>query len=118
MLRNISFYIKLLLLTLLFIGNSSSIELSIIPLKKPILDKITKQKKLTQGIIRPKSKPIKEIEEQKLSKEIIKPKNKPTEEAKKPITKIVEKKIKKIKFLKPKNKPVTVKKTSTTKKKK
>ena len=49
MLRDTSFYIKLLLLTLLFIGNSNSIELSIIPLKKPILDKATKQSKLDQG---------------------------------------------------------------------
>ena len=61
MVRNISFYIKLLLLTLLFISSSNSIELSVIPLKKPILDKITKQKKLTQGIIKPKSKPIKKV---------------------------------------------------------
>ena len=53
MLRDTSFYIKLLLLTLLFIGNSNSVELSIIPLKKPILDKETKQSKLDQGIIRP-----------------------------------------------------------------
>ena len=50
MLRNIFFYIKLLLLILIFIGNSNAIELSVIPVKKPILDTITKQKKLTQGI--------------------------------------------------------------------
>ena len=56
--KNISFYIKLLLLTLLFVDNSNAIELSIIPLKKPFLDKITKESKLAQGIIRPKSKPI------------------------------------------------------------
>jgi soluble lytic murein transglycosylase len=116
MLRNISFYIKLLLLTLLFIDNSNSIELSIIPIKKPILDKITKQNKLTQGIIRPKSKPIEKVEKQKLSEEIIKPETKPLEEAKKPITKIIEQKIKKTVFLKPKNKPLTVKKLSKTKK--
>ena len=42
--KNISFYIKLLLLTLLFIDSSNAIELSIIPLKKPILDKITETK--------------------------------------------------------------------------
>ena len=69
MLKNISFYIKLLLLTLLFIDNSNAIELSIIPLKKPILDKITKQKKLAQGIRRPKSKPSAKIEKKKLSNE-------------------------------------------------
>ena len=76
MLRDISFYIKLLLLTLLFIGNSNSVELPIIPLKKPILDKITKQSKLDQGIIRPKSKPIKIVEKQKLSEVIVKPESK------------------------------------------
>ena len=64
--RNLSFYIKILLLTFLFIGNSNSIELSITPLKKPILDKITKQHKITQGIIRPESKPIKKVAKQKL----------------------------------------------------
>ena len=80
MLRNISFYIKLLLLTFLFMGNSNSIELSIIPLEKPILDKITKQNKLVQGIIRPKSKPIEKIE---ITKEIKKPKSKPIEKKEK-----------------------------------
>ena len=65
MLKNISFYIKLLLLTLLFVDNLSAIELSIIPLKKPILDKITEQSKLVQSIIRPKSKPIKKVEKKK-----------------------------------------------------
>ena len=54
MLKNISFYIKLLLLTLLFVDNSNAVELLIVPLKKPILDKITKQSKLAQGVIRPK----------------------------------------------------------------
>jgi len=54
MLKNISFYIKLLLLSLILMGSSYAVELSIIPLKKPILDKITKQNKITQGIIRTK----------------------------------------------------------------
>ena len=61
MTRKIFFLTNTLLLILLFIGNSNSIELSIIPLKKPILDKLTKQNKIIQGIIRPKSKPIKTI---------------------------------------------------------
>jgi len=129
MLKNISFYIKLLLLTFLFTGNSNSIELSIIPLAKPILDKITKQNKLVQGIIRPKSKPVEKIE---IIKEIKKPKSKPiekieiTKEIKKPESKpsnqeekkeqIVTKKIEKIDFLMPKSKPVTVKQTFTSKK--
>ena len=69
--------------------NSNAIELSIIPLKKPILDKITKQSKLDQGIIRPKSKPIKKLEKLKLSKKITKPEAKPSK-------KIEKKKFKKI----------------------
>ena len=135
MLRNISFYIKLLLLTFLFTGNSNSIELSVIPLEKPILDKITKQNKLVQGIIRPKPKPIEKIE---IAKEIKKPESKPIEkkekikkkeiakEIKKPESKpsnqeekkeqIVTKKIEKIDFLMPKSKPLTVKQTFTSKK--
>ena len=118
MLRIISFYIKLLLLSLLLIDNLYAVELSIIPLKKPILDKITKQNKLAQGIIRPKSKPIKKVEKQELSKEIKKPKPKPTsqiEQAEQIITKTVEKKTKKIDLLIPKSKPLTVKKKSTVK---
>jgi len=77
MLKNISFYIKLLLLTLLFTSNSNSIELSIIPIKKPILDKITKQEKLAQGIIRPKSKPINKVKNKLVVQEIINPVPKP-----------------------------------------
>jgi len=82
MLRNISFYIKLLLLSLLFIGNSNSVELSIIPLEKPFLDKITKQNKIIQGIIRPKSKPVLEeiAKQNKIIQDIIKPKSKPIKE--------------------------------------
>jgi len=116
MLKNKLFYIKLLLLILLFIGKSNAAELSIIPLKKPILDEITKQSKLTQGIIRPKSKPIKKIEKQKLSKETVKPESKPLKLTKETKAKVVEKKVKKIGLLLPKSKPLTVKKTSTVKK--
>jgi soluble lytic murein transglycosylase len=116
MLRDTSFYIKLLLLTLLFIGNSNSIELSIIPLKKPILDKVTKQSKLDQGIIRPKSKPIRIVEKQKLSEIIIKPESKPSKQTKEIVTKVIEKEVKKIDFLIPKSKPLTVKKISKVKK--
>ena len=32
-------------------------DISIIPVKKPILDKKTQQQKITQGIIKPKPKP-------------------------------------------------------------
>ena len=116
MVKNISFYIKLLLLILLFVDNSNAVELSIIPLKKPILDKITKQSKLTQGIIRPKSKPVKKVEKQKTSNEILSPKSKPSKKIKKTITKTVEKKIQKNNSIIPRNKPLKIKKSSTVKK--
>jgi len=116
MLKNISFYIKLLLLISLFMENSIAIELSIIPLKKPTLDKITKQSKLAQNIIRPKSKPIKKVVKQKLFKEILEPNSKKSEQEKEIIAKEIKKKIKKIDFLIPKSKPLTVKKASTAKK--
>ena len=62
----------------MYITNIYAQELVIIPLKKPILDKITEQKKITQGIIRPKSKPKLKVEKKELSKEIIQPKSKPS----------------------------------------
>ena len=116
MLRNILFYIKLSLLTLLFFGKTYAVELSIIPVKKPILDTITKQKKITQGIIRPKQKPIEKIKEQKLTQESIKPLVKPSKESEKKIVKTIEKDTKKSTFLMPKSKPLLVKKASTKQK--
>ncbi len=113
----------------MFIPNIYAQELTIIPLKKPILDKITEQKKLTQGILRPKSKPKVKIEEKKLSKEIIQPKSKPSEkdkdkeaqniaktkkETKEKVIEVVEKKKTKIDFLIPKSKPLVVKKSAST----
>ena len=115
MLKNILFFIKILLLILLFVGNSYAIELSIIPLKKPILDKITEQNKITQGIIRPKSKPTKEIKKQKLSSKVIEPQSKPSKQTNNIVTKKIEKKVEKIDFLTPKNKPLTVKKETRVK---
>ena len=105
---------------------------NIIPLKKPILDKITIEKKLTQGILKPvpKPRPIKEVEKKDLSKETIKPKSKPikgdeSKLVKEPLKKIDEitkkitkKELQKDTFLKPKSKPLTVKKTSNIEKKK
>ena len=49
MLRNIYFFLKLLTLYLLFIANLYAEELTIIPQKKPVLDKITEQKKNNTG---------------------------------------------------------------------
>jgi len=113
---NILFYIKLLLLILLFIGKSYAIELPLIPLKKPILDIITKEKKLAQGIIKPKSKPIKKAKEVKITEKALKPLAKPSKQDKKKVIKITEKKNEKVIFLIPKSKPLIVKKTSTAKK--
>ncbi len=93
MLRKISFLIKTLIIILLLTSNILATELTIIPLKKPILDKITKAEKITKGIIKPKSKPKKD--EFKENKKKIK------------IVKEVEKKIN---FLLPKSKPLIVKK--------
>jgi soluble lytic murein transglycosylase len=93
MLRNIYSYIKIILLTLIFISNSHAIELSIIPLKKPVLDKKIKDKKLSQGIIKPKSKPSKKVEKIE--------------------TIVVKKKEEKINYLLPKSKPLVVKKTTS-----
>ena len=92
MLRSRLFYIKLLLLTLLFFNNSNAIDLSIIPLKKPILDKITEQINLAQGIIKPKPKPIKKEQKQTPSSEIAKPESQPSEQTKEKETKIIKKK--------------------------
>ncbi len=112
----------------MYITNIYAQELVIIPLKKPILDKITEQKKITQGIIRPKSKPKLKVEKKELSKEIIQPKSKPSkidegketkiatkekEEIKEKTIENIEKKKSKIDFLIPKNKPLIVKKSTT-----
>jgi len=133
MLRNIFFLLKTLLVILLFITNSYTEELSIIPLKKPFLDKITKEKKIAQGVLRPKSKPIKKIENEQISNDIVKPESKPSKKNEDIKTEIVEKVIKEIEvipneviikektiisFLIPKNKPIVVKKSPAIKKKK
>ena len=91
--RNIFFYIKIILVSLLLIENSYSVELSIIPLKKPYLDKDLVEKKSPQEVIKPKSKPQKETKKKEIT--------------------IIVKKEKKINFLIPKNKPLVVKKSSS-----
>jgi soluble lytic murein transglycosylase len=94
MLKNIFFFIKTLLIIFILIGNLYALELTIIPLKKPILDK-----KSTVDILKPKPKPNKETNEPKVSIE-------------------KKKKVKsKINFLIPKSKPLIVKKSTTIAKK-
>jgi len=143
MLRNIYFFLKSLTLILLFISNLCAEELTIIPLKKPVLDKIIEQQKIIQGVIRPKPKPTQKINNEQVSEDIIKPISKTGKENiikpiskngkedKKIKTEIDEKIIKKIElipnevikeekskvtFLIPKSKPLVVKKSSTAKK--
>jgi soluble lytic murein transglycosylase len=88
--RKIFFFIKSLLLSLIIMGNLFAIELSIIPLKKPILDKETQSTKISQDILKPKSKPSEKTE-----------------------TIIVKKDENKINFLLPKSKPLIVKKSNS-----
>ena len=91
--RKIFFLLKLLLFISTIMGKLSAAEISIIPLKKPILDKETQRAKISQGIIQPKSKPSKKVE--------------------KPKTILVKKEVKKINFLIPKSKPLIVKKAKS-----
>ena len=88
MLRKI-FFIKSLLLSLVIIGNIFAAEISIIPLKKPILNEEVKREKISQGILKPKPKPSQKKEEIEI------------------IT--VKKNKKEINFLIPKSKPLIVK---------
>ena len=87
--RKIIFFIRSLLLSLVIIGNIFAAEISIIPLKKPILDEEVKKQKISQGILKPKPKPSQKKEEVKI------------------VT--VKKNKKKINFLIPKSKPLIVK---------
>ena len=87
--RKIIFFIKSLLLSLVIIGNVFAAEISIIPLKKPILNEEVKREKISQGILKPKPKPSQKKEEIEI------------------IT--VEKNKKEINFLIPKSKPLIVK---------
>ena len=128
--KNIFFFVKILTIFFVSITNIDAEELLIIPLKKPILDKITEQKKIEQGIIRPKPKPITTIKNEGLSVEIIKPKSKPENKNIKKETKQIDsekiktksnsievtKKASKIDLIVPKKKPLVVKKSDSTSK--
>ena len=74
---------------MVIIGNIFAAEISIIPLRKPILDEEVKRQKISQGILKPKPKPSQKKEEVKI------------------VT--VKKNKKKINFLIPKSKPLIVK---------
>jgi soluble lytic murein transglycosylase len=88
------FFIKVLWIVLLLTTSNLAAELSIIPLKKPVLDQALKLEKLTKSIIKPKVKPKKDPFEKKEKKiEVVKKKTKDNNI-----------------FLLPKNKPLIVKK--------
>jgi len=89
--KKIFFLIKSLLFSLIVLDNLYAAEISIIPLNKPILDKETQNEKISQGILVPKSKPLKKVEKIEI--------------------KVVKKEVKKINYLVPKSKPLIVKKT-------
>jgi soluble lytic murein transglycosylase len=91
MLRKIFFFTKSFLLSSAIIGNLIASEISIIPLKKPILDEGAQSTKISQGILKPKSKPSKIIKEVEIT--------------------IIKKDVKKINFLIPKSKPLIVKRS-------
>ena len=70
MFKKLIFYISF---SFLVIYNYSEIHAevkNIIPLKKPLLDKITLENKLTQGILKPKPKPVEIVKNKVLSKKI------------------------------------------------
>ena len=92
--RKIFFFITFIFLSsIIIIGNLFAAEISIIPLKKPILNK--------------------EIKNTKLYLDFIKPKSKPPKKEKKIKTEVVKKIEKKINFLIPKSKPLIAKKTKS-----
>ena len=74
-------------------SNLCAAEISIIPLKKPIIDEESQSKKISQGMLKPKSKPSKKVK-------IIE-------------TIIIKKDEKKISYLFPKSKPLIVKKSKS-----
>jgi len=118
--KKIFFPIKIIIIYLFFLSINYAEEYIIIPLKKPILNKIDKAQKLSKNIIQPKSKPREKT--QKLSESIIEPKSKPQKKTieKNSKVKITKKETikeenkikvsKKINFLIPKAKPLIVKK--------
>ena len=57
----ISFFVNIIVVFLLTFNCLVALELTIIPLKKPILDKAIKEKKISKNIIKPQKKPIKEV---------------------------------------------------------
>ena len=68
--KQISFFINIIIIFLLLSEISYTTEVSIVPLKKPILDNKIKEEKLSKNIIKPKNKPTlnKEVKKKKIIK--------------------------------------------------
>jgi soluble lytic murein transglycosylase len=129
MFKKLIFYISFSFIVIYNYAELHAEVKNVIPLKKPTLDKITIEKKITQGMLKPmpKPRPVRKVEKKDLSEEIIKPKIKPikkdeTKKVKKPSLENSEetnkKKLEETTLLTPKSKPLEVKKTSKVKRKK
>ena len=59
--KKIFFFINTIIVFLLTFNCLVALELTIIPLEKPVLDKAIKEKKISKNIIKPQKKPIKEV---------------------------------------------------------
>ena len=99
--RKISFIIKILIIYLISTSSNLALEKTIIPVKKPVLDKIQTANKIIKSILKPKPKPT----NKKFKKNAEK-------------IKVVNKEKSKIKILLPQNKPIIVKKITIKTKKK
>ena len=89
---------KIILIFLILGLKVYALDITIVPHKKPILDKSVKEEKLSKGIIQPLKKPKNNnLSNKKIIKEIVK------------------KELKKIEFLIPKSKPLIVKKENVKK---
>jgi len=113
--KKLSFLSKIILISFMLTTSNYAEEITIIPLKKPILDPNEKIVKILKNIIKPKEKPQKKIivTKETKSENKIKPKEKPPKKiitTKKDIdVKIITKEKNKIIII-PKNKPLVVKK--------
>ena len=59
--KKISFFINIIVVFLLTFNCLVALELTIIPLEKPVIEKAIKEKKISKNITKPQKKPIKEV---------------------------------------------------------
>ena len=115
MANKITFLTKIFIIILSITLTSNALELKIVPLKKPLLNKEVKESKILKNIIKPKEKPQKKIvaTEETIDKKKIKPKEKPQKKIVVTEETIDEKKVAEEKtksIIIPKTKPLVVKK--------